>query len=503
MKLFFAAAVVLSSTVTFGQQDMCSQINASIPALPPSGGTVDARNFTGNQSCSSNPFAGNTKPVTLLLGAVNMQLTTVVALPTPSTGKTVIVGLGESSIITLQISPAQLLLGSNTELKDLKVNSSLTSDVVFSQGTSNIAVERVVFSGGANQLNLNTVTNFRIVQTRHLPLAAPGAAIFLFGCDHGLVDAPSVDDTDPTDPQHQRVIAWPASTNALRAITLNASKYIDVRNPIIHSVDATNVNSFAGISFAATTNSSLTGGSFTNIANGDGVVVEAASSDITITGTVSSLNGNCDTATCAGTHGETGDGFAIFNSGRIHLTNCVANNNGRWISHPHEGIEIVNSYDVTVENCDASESGNNGVVVDSSVRVQLSGVSAQRNKADGLLAVAINVPTVNTEVQLFGGQYNDNGQGRGPLWTVVGMYFGYSSTGVVQGAKASNQTTDSQHFQVNAQQYGARVENTARIVFIMNNFRGNATGGTGLLDSVGHSPVIWEDGSSRTIFATQ
>jgi hypothetical protein len=47
--------------------DVCAKIHSALEALQASGGTVDARDFTTNQSCSSDPFASITKPFTLIL----------------------------------------------------------------------------------------------------------------------------------------------------------------------------------------------------------------------------------------------------------------------------------------------------------------------------------------------------------------------------------------------------------------------------------------------------
>ncbi len=51
----------------FPQSDPCAQINAAIGALPPQGGTVDARGFAPNQTCNASITAN--KAVTILFGA--------------------------------------------------------------------------------------------------------------------------------------------------------------------------------------------------------------------------------------------------------------------------------------------------------------------------------------------------------------------------------------------------------------------------------------------------
>jgi hypothetical protein len=53
--------------------DMCGKINSAIKANP--GAIIDARAFSGVQLCSTNPFAGQTGDVVLLLGEVYIQTT--------------------------------------------------------------------------------------------------------------------------------------------------------------------------------------------------------------------------------------------------------------------------------------------------------------------------------------------------------------------------------------------------------------------------------------------
>lgn len=55
--------------------DICSAIANAIADLSPTGGTVDARGFEGVQRCAKNPFAGVSKPVTVLFGNSTVQST--------------------------------------------------------------------------------------------------------------------------------------------------------------------------------------------------------------------------------------------------------------------------------------------------------------------------------------------------------------------------------------------------------------------------------------------
>ena len=61
-----STAAVLYADAFVGS-DPCSQINAAIGALPPTGGVIDARAFQGTLTCTSNPF-----PVATNLGTISL-----------------------------------------------------------------------------------------------------------------------------------------------------------------------------------------------------------------------------------------------------------------------------------------------------------------------------------------------------------------------------------------------------------------------------------------------
>lgn len=466
--------------------DMCARVSAAITDLPSTGGTVDARSLDQSQSCGSNPFGTSTKPVTLLLGAATISLTVQITVPTPASGETIIRGLGESTNISLQNTSAFLQLGSNIQVRDLEISSSQTTAIngsIFSQGTSNVQIDHVTFVGGGHQLALNTVSHFRIVQTRHEKLTAPGGAISIYECDHGTVREPRVEGASTWH--------WPASSSGLRAVGISSSQYVDVESPIIRDLDGTEVSSFAALSFSGSNHVNLVGGQIVNNKGADGVLLEAGSTDVNIAGTVSSGNGGPGGA---GTNGGQGDGFDIFNSARVHLSSCTAVGNGLWTTNPHTGIEVVSSCDVTVEGCDASSGGGNGVTVGGSPRVALMGVSSQSNASDGLYVYATtgssvcgSTSTVQSSVQVSGGQYNSNGQNAGGNAVFEnGMYFAAGSTAIVQGATGTGNPM-----------FGARLENTSRGTFMLNNFRGNTSGE--IQDSVGQSPIMRDDGTTNAL----
>src|SRR5260370_39787491 len=94
MRIKILSFCFLISTAAVGQTDACSQIQASINALPPSGGTVDARILDRVQSCATNPFGSSIKPVTLLLAAVSLDVSVPIITDTAVCGTPVIQVLG-------------------------------------------------------------------------------------------------------------------------------------------------------------------------------------------------------------------------------------------------------------------------------------------------------------------------------------------------------------------------------------------------------------------------
>lgn len=81
------------NATTFAGADICAKINAAVLAHP--GATIDARGFTGNQACASNPFASASADVYLILGNVVIQ--TTAPWVTPSAFDALIYGFGRGS----------------------------------------------------------------------------------------------------------------------------------------------------------------------------------------------------------------------------------------------------------------------------------------------------------------------------------------------------------------------------------------------------------------------
>ncbi|GEM_PF-2859738 len=459
----------------FSGADAGAKIAAAIADLPITGGTVDARGLEGTQTISTNPFFGVTKPVCLQLGASTYSLSVLLNISTPTSGQTVVEGLGDATVISLANTTAAIQHGSNTTIRSLRIESTLTTTIngaIFTQGTNNVSVENVVFSGGGHHIQYNNVSNFRILHTRHISITAPSNLIIVYQSNHGVIDNVRIEG-----------FTYPTSTNSFGGIYVSESSEIDVIAPEIRDIDATTIPGFGGVRFSNSKNSNLLGGTVTGLKNGDAVVTEAGSTDINIIG--SNLTGNNNTAG-AGTYGNTGDGIDIFNSSRIRIVGCNGRNNGNLATARFQGIEIFTSSDVTVESCDFSDNGGPGVTVAGSPNVRLVSLTCNRNFKNG--ANIAGFGGVESSVEIIGGEYKDNGQGGGVTGTVEGIYLAGATTGVVQGVLA----TDTRTAGFKTQTYGIRIENTARAVLIGNITTGNLTGD--MLDSPNKSPVLTDDG---------
>ncbi|MES2970921.1 MAG: right-handed parallel beta-helix repeat-containing protein [Patescibacteria group bacterium] len=531
----------------FSGADGCAKIAAALADLPSTGGTVDARGLEGTQACASNPFASVTKPYKVLLGHATYTLGTNVEFvtSTPSSGSHIIEGIGDTTVLVYSDNTGPtynyINLASNSILRNLKIDATaVTNGIVgdvYSSSTSNITIENVTFIGGGHHIGLSQVNEFMVDHTRHLSLTAVtggGGGVYIDQSSNGTVKDVTAGG-----------FTMPAATQAFGIIVVKSSSYVKVVNPTIYDIDGTTIPTFGGVGFTASTNSSLTGGTIKNLKNGDGVWTEDGSTDISITGTVSTGNGN---TAGSGSYSNTGDGFDIFNSARINLSNCVARNNGNLTAEKHVNIEIFTSADVTVDNCEASDGGHHGVTVNGSPNTKLNGIRANRNGYNGVhvvnssgtvntsgttvtrtagyfglawpanttitingvaykIASVTNLNTlvlttsagtqtgvsfaVESSIQVIGGQFNDNGLAG--MSDTVGVYMANASTGHIEGVTA----TDTRASGSKTQTYGIRLENTARATLLTNNLGGNLTGT--LLDSPGTSAGLTVDTSTSSL----
>jgi hypothetical protein len=142
----------------FTGADACAKIAAAITALPSGGGTVDARSFTGDQTCASSIVLGSTtKPVTLLLGNSRLIISTSPAI-TIHNGSKVLGTSQKASFINYQAAAVGVLFpGSQGVLSKVTLQAAATNagDAILIQGVSPVSAEHnevsfVTFSGPNN-----------------------------------------------------------------------------------------------------------------------------------------------------------------------------------------------------------------------------------------------------------------------------------------------------------------------------------------------------------------
>jgi hypothetical protein len=124
--------------------DACAKITAAVAALPSGGGTIDARSFTGDQTCASNIVLGSTtKPVTLLLGNSRLIISTSPAI-TIHNGSKVLGTSQKASFINYQAAAVGVLFpGSQGVLSKvtLQAAASNAGDAILIQGLSPVSAE--------------------------------------------------------------------------------------------------------------------------------------------------------------------------------------------------------------------------------------------------------------------------------------------------------------------------------------------------------------------------
>lgn len=294
-----------------------------------------------------------------------------------------LVCVGDQVTLTLSTPRAKITQQSNTRvsgcvLYSTQIASPAGGAEIFSQGTSNVQVEGVTFRGGGYHIVYNTVSNFIIKNTRHLSITVKGSSPILVGSStHGQIISPRIES-----------FIEPAGTSGIRLIGIKQSSFIDVSDPAIKGVDASTVPGCGGVTFTASTNSTLRNGAITDLKNCDGVLTEstgtAASSDIDITGTVSTGH---NASPGLGKNANNGEGFDIFNSKRIRLSQVTARNNGKFASNRQPGIEVSNSGEISIDNCVSSDNGVDGIKVDGSIGVKISNSHSNHNGGVGILVM--------------------------------------------------------------------------------------------------------------------
>jgi hypothetical protein len=291
--------------------------------------------------------------------------------------------MGEQVRLTLSTSQARIIQQSNTRVRGCTLSSSQTSPPVgsaeiVSQGTSNVQVENVTFIGGGSHIEYSNVSNFVIKNTRHVSITAKGTApIRVDSSIGGQITAPRIEG-----------FTLPAGDVGIRLLGIQNSSYINVTNPVIKDVDATTVFGCGGIAFTTSNKSTLHGGVISGLKNCDGVLTEsigmAGSSDISISGTISTGH---NASPGVGRNANNGEGFDIFNSKRVRLSEVTSRDNGKSESNRQPGIEVSNSGEISISHCISNDNGADGIKVDGSSGVTIRESHTNHNGGAGILVM--------------------------------------------------------------------------------------------------------------------
>ena len=290
---------------------------------------------------------------------------------------------GDPVTLTLSTSSAQIIQQSDTRVRGCIFSSSETTRPwdgaeIVSQGTSNVESDDVTFIGGGDHIEYTHVSNFRIKNTRHISITATGAApILIESSTHGQIISPRIEG-----------YTVPAGHSGIRLMGIDRSSFVDVTDPVIKDVDASTVPGCGGVTFTASSHSTLRGGIISGLTNCDGVLTEstgtAASSDIDISGTASIGNNAADGL---GKNANNGEGFDIFNSKRVRLSQVTANDDGKSPNNRQPGIEVSNSSEISITNSISSDNGVDGIKIDGSPGVTISESHTNRNGGAGILVM--------------------------------------------------------------------------------------------------------------------
>jgi hypothetical protein len=294
-----------------------------------------------------------------------------------------LVCLGDEVTLSLSTSAAYIRLQADTRVQGCTLASSQTlppesGAEIISQGTNNVWIENVIFVGGGYHVKFATVSNFVIANTRHVSITAKGTSpILVDSSTRGQITSPRIEG-----------FTVPAGNADIRLISLNKSTFIEIVDPTLQDVDASTVPNCGGVSFTSSHDSSLRGGVISGLRNCDGVLTEStdrdASSDIDITGTVS-MNHNASPG--LGKNANNGEGFDIYNSERVHLSNVTARHDGNDLSNRQSGIEVSNSREISLNHCVSSDNGIDGIRVDGSPGVKIIESQTNHNGEVGVLVM--------------------------------------------------------------------------------------------------------------------
>lgn len=153
----------------FTGSDLAAKVNAAIAALPPEGGTVDARNFTGPQNVTSSIVLN--KDVELLLPPVHISIYGAPVIVFAANGSRVI-GSGNENSEVIRADPGAVIAvdtsaqRQNLEIRDLTVlgvqQSATKSGAIDIQNATAVNINDVIVHGGYYGIFVSGVVGFSI-----------------------------------------------------------------------------------------------------------------------------------------------------------------------------------------------------------------------------------------------------------------------------------------------------------------------------------------------------
>jgi|SRR5215469_7297657 len=437
--------------------------------------------------------------------------------------------------VVISLQPGSYIYqSSHTRIRNCTISATSTpiQGEIQSINTEHVALDKVSFQGGGNLLYWSGVTNFAIRNTDVISITGYDPAnnwvqlgLYLIHCTHGTVDHLT-----------SQGFVFPSGADIPAVLGIFLSDDVTITNTAVSHVDASYDVGGSVIQVGGSSHITVTGGEITHNPNMDGVTTEdfgaTPSSYITITGLDASYNGEVGQNTAAPL--GLGDGIDIINSSNVLISNCTLNRSG-YLANQQPAIWLFLDDGVIVENTDMSDGSMGGIDIAGSPNVQLINNTIDRNQAAGVLGewqggTATNVGAKvtfvagvsgsfgvawkpgtqflydgvpyqiasiqdsshltlttappdhsspanwgvdSTNQQIWGGEINDNGQGKFGGQLQVGISWADSTSGIIAGVTATDTGAGTQL-------YALDLANTASATLYGDNFGGNVLGGNGI-----------------------
>ncbi len=363
-------------------------------------------------------------------------------------------GLGTTLACQMASPNAGGIVASSTTrcaIRDLRMTGAGTTTtlngLIFAQAATQLTVDSVRFENGGSHLSLNGCTYCTVSNTSHNGLTIPSQVLVLYQCKWCSLINPIVSG-----------FAFPSQIGGTpRVIILNDCTDVNVNGGSITNVDLSPTGGGAGFSFFNSNHCTLTGFTVSGLGSADGIEVSTGCSYIAIS--------NCDSSNNSqntGTGSPVGDGFDIFHSSYIRISNCIAYSNGTNGAHP--GFEIVTCNDVSITNCLSQSNNSHGFLIEASTDVLLSGCSAIDNGDSGVYATS-GSGVQTQDLRIIGGDCSSNNRNgtTDPTmpWRESGIVLYDATTAWIVGTRASEPNSASPE-----QRYGIYVNNTSTATII-------------------------------------